>query len=132
MIDESADTSLIDGSSSASVSASFIPRPEAPLPNTSRSVYTRPHDDSHHELIQATTLEAKELEAFFDGTSDNSVTSQFLHRPSIFADWNQGRLDPTLAATLCVLGRLAIHNITVQGDGDDVGLQHARDWLSQV
>lgn len=80
----------------------------------------------------------EDIKAFFRSSADSPAVIQFLHRSSVLADWSQGRLDVTLAATLCALGRLSASEATPSFPGqrksreDEVGARDARAWLGEA
>ena len=112
-------------------------RSDTPHP---RPPFLPPPSPASARLIEDSSRAFKDLEAFFDSPAGSPIAIQFLHRSSILADWSQGRLDSTLAATLCALGRLnacepassLIDPRAGDGDGDDIGIRDARAWLGEA
>ena len=60
---------------------------------------------SSPQHVSTTDREAEReyMQAYFDKT--NSASCVFLHRPSMFSKWSQGKLDPTLVKAACAAGR---------------------------
>lgn len=69
------------------------------------------------------------IEAYFDYATPLSCI--FLHRPSVLADWSQGKLDPVLAQAISGIGFLLLCDESPSNlSGEEPSSAH--DWMSEV